>query len=50
MIVGGGAVAVVLLCTLGAVHLLRGEVAGAVEREQVVTVEVLEPLQPLAAL
>jgi hypothetical protein len=32
------------------VHRLRGEVAGAVEREQVVPVEVVEPLQPLAAL
>ena len=50
VIVGRGAVAVVLLGTLGAVHLLRGEVAGAVEREQVVAIEVLEPRQALAAL
>jgi len=50
MVVGRGAVAVMLLCTLRAVYLLRGEVAGAVEREQVVAVEVLKPLQPLAAL
>lgn len=50
MVVGRGAVAVMLLCTLRAVHLLRGEVAGAVEGQQVMPVEVLEPLQALAAL
>ncbi len=50
VIVGGGAVAMVLLSALGAMHAVRGEIPRAIEGKQVVAIEVGKPLQPLAAL
>jgi hypothetical protein len=50
VVVGDGAVAVVLFAALLAMDGVGGEVAGTVQGEEVMTPQVAEPLQPLAAL
>lgn len=50
VIVGGGAMAMVLLATLRAVDRRRGEVARAIDREQMMVIKVGKPFQPLATL
>ena len=50
VVVGDGAVTVVLLGAVRTVDLLRGEIARAIDGEQVMTIQVGESLQPLAAL
>ena len=48
--VGDASVSVVLLAAVLTMYARRGEVAGGVDREQIVPAQAGEPLQPLAAL